>query len=100
VADVRRLRVAKYGPGYYGTLKHQRLQAGTDRAKALAAAIGRLRSAARLPLDEDLEVEVWGAQRFWAHGFATRLWLYYRTDPSGSDEYVELMAVRDHVHEQ
>jgi hypothetical protein len=99
VADVRRLRAAKYGPGYHRTLK-QRIQPGTDRAKALAAAISRLRSARRLPLDLDLEVEVWGAQAFWAHGFATRLWLYYRTDPSEADEYVEFMAVHDHVHEQ
>ena len=100
MADVRRLRLAKYGPGYLHTLKHQGLHAGTDRAKALLAAVRRLRSADRLPLNMDLEVEVWGAQSFWVHGFAGRLWLYYRLDPSGLDEYVELMAVRDHVHEQ
>lgn len=100
MADVRRLRAVRYGPGYRATLKHHRIQAGTDRTKALATVIGRLRSAAQLPLEGDMKVEVWGANSFWVHGFALRLWLYYRTDPTGSDEYVEIMAVRDHVHEQ
>jgi hypothetical protein len=100
VADVRRLRIGKYGPAFRATLNHHRIQEGTDRAKALAGAISRLRSAERLPLDGDQEVEIWGREIFWAHAFASRLWLYYRTDPTGSDEYVELVAVRDHVHEQ
>ena len=100
MADVRRLRTEKYGPAFRATLEHQRIQPATGRAKALKAAIGRLRSAAQLPLDGDAEIEFWGAERCWAHHFASRLWLYYRTDPTGSDEYVELMAVRDHLHEQ
>jgi hypothetical protein len=100
VADIRRLRLARYRSSYGSTLKHHGIHPGTDRAKALAAAIARLRSAERLPLDEDQEVEVWGRESFWVHAFALRLWLYYRTDPTGSDEYVEIIAVRDHVHEQ
>lgn len=97
---LRRLRIAKYGPAFQATLEHHRITKGTDRAKVLAAAIGRLRRAKRLPLDGDQEVQVWGAESFWVHAFAARLWLYYRTDLTGADEYVELMAVRDHVHEQ
>lgn len=100
VADVRRLRVARYRKAYRATLELHGILEGTDRAKALAAAITRLRTAEQLPLDGDQEVEIWGRESFWVHAFALRLWLYYRTDPTGADEYVELMAVRDHVHEQ
>lgn len=99
MADIRRLRIGKYGPAFRATLEHQRIQAGTERAKALAAAIRQLRSAERLPLDGDVEIELWGAQSFWANGFALRLWIYYKIDPDG-DEYVELHSVRDHLHEQ
>lgn len=99
MADARRLRAIRYSAAFHETVQLRRIP-GTERAKSLNAAIGRLRSAERLPLDGDAEIEIWGAQRFWAHAFATRLWLYYRTDPTGSDEYVELMAVRDHLHEQ
>ena len=100
MADARRLRGLRYGAGFPDTLEHRRIDPGTDRAKALAAAIRRLRSAERLPLNGDAEIEIWGAQRFWAHAFASRLWLYYVTDPSGLDEYVLLMAVHDYLHEQ
>ncbi len=100
MADLRRLRADKYGPAFHVTLKHQGIQAGSESAKSLAAAIRRLRSAKELPLDGDAEIDLWGATRFWAHAFASHLWLYYRPDPTGADEYVELMAVHDHVHEQ
>jgi hypothetical protein len=100
VADVRRLRATKAGPAFQATLKHHRIQESSDRAKAISDAIGRLRSAEWLPLDGDQEVQFPGAVCCWAHTFASRLWIYYRTDPTGADEYVELMSVRDHLHEQ
>lgn len=100
MADIRRLRATRARASYRSTLDHHKIHAGTDRARALAAAIARIRSAERLPLNGDQEVELWGRETFWVHAFASRLWLYYRTDPTGADEYVELYAVRDYVHEQ
>lgn len=100
MANDRRLRAVKTRSSFDATLEHHGIHKGTDRARALAQAVGRLRRAERLPLDGDQEVEIWGRETFWVHAFALRLWLYYRTDPTGSDEHVELIAVRDHVHEQ
>jgi hypothetical protein len=98
VADIRRLRGTKNASGFPSTLEHRGIVPRSAQAKALASAIGRLRSAESLPLEGDSVVEFWGAERCWAHRFSSTLWLYYRT--GGSDENVVLMAVHDHVHEQ
>jgi hypothetical protein len=94
------VETSKTGPGFSATLEYRGITPRSARANALSKVIGRLRSAERLPLDEDLLVEFWGGERCWAHRFASGLWLYYKPDPSGTDEIVVLLAVHDHLHEQ
>jgi len=46
---------------------------------------------------------LWGNQKMWAYRFVQHprpLWLYYRRDRDGSDEFVDLIAVYDYLHEQ
>lgn len=99
MADVRRLRQPKTGQGFTATLEHRGITPRSALAVALSEAIGRLRSAPQLPLDDDLPIDFWGNERWWAHRFTSSLWLYYRTDKSGADEFIELMAVHDYIHE-
>jgi hypothetical protein len=86
--------------GYASTLEHLGIAPRSAYAKALANAIRRIRSAESLPLEGDSLIEFWGAERCWAHPFASSMWLYYKVDPGSSDEDIILMAVHDHLHEQ
>ena len=50
----------------------------------------------------DDEVMLWGNERMWACRITQSpksLWLYYRLDRSGTDEFVDLIAVYDYLHE-
>lgn len=100
MADVRRLRRTKAVSGFAATLEYRGIAPRSAQATALAHAIRRLRSAESLPLEGDSLIEFWGAERCWAHRFASSMWLYYRIDPGDPDEDIVLMAVHDHLHEQ
>lgn len=100
MADVRRLRGIRKLASFGSTLDHRGIAPRSALAATLAKAIGRLRAAEMLPLDGDSCIEFWGAERCWAHRFASSLWLYYRVDPDDSDQRIILMAVHDHLHVQ
>ncbi len=103
MADVRRLRRTRTGRSFEGTIERHSITPGSPRAVALAKAIGRLRKVDVLPVPGDEPVMLWGAEQMWAHRFAQSpksLWLYYRRDRGGSDEFVDLVAVYDYLHEQ
>jgi hypothetical protein len=56
-----------------------------------------------LPVPGDEAVMLWGNERMWAHRLAQSpksLWLYYRLDRGGTDEFVDLVAVYDYLHDQ
>ncbi len=100
MAGIRRLRRPRTTKNFSLTIEYRGLAPGSPSSIALAAAVGRLRSAASIPLVGDALVEFWGSERMWAHRFAESLWLYYKPDPSGDDEFVDLMAVHNHLHQQ
>ena len=100
MAGVRRLRGVQKLASFGSTLDHRGIAPRSQIAATLTKAIGRLRAAEKLPLDSDSCIEFWGAERCWAHRFTSSLWLYYRVDPSNSDERIILMAVHDHLHMQ
>lgn len=103
MAGIRRLRRSKAGRSFGDTIERHSITPGSARADALAKAIGRLRSAEVLPVPGDDPVMLWGAEMMWAHRVMQSpkpLWLYYRRDRGGSDEFVDLVAVYDYLHEQ
>lgn len=103
MAGIRRLRGTRTGRSFEDTLARHSITPGSARAVALARAIGRLRSAEVLPVPGDDLVMLWGAEQMWAHRVIQApktLWLYYRRDRDGADEFVDLIAVYDYLHEQ
>lgn len=103
MAGIRRLRRQRAGRSFADTLERHEITPGSSRANALANAIGRLRAAEVLPVPGDTQVMLWGNEQMWAYRFEQSpksLWLYYKRDRDGSDEFVDLVAVYDYLHEQ
>ena len=100
MADVRKLRRYSSTKSFELTAASRGIAPGSASALALVRALGRLRSAERLPLEGDALVEFWGSETCWAHRFTESLWLYYKVVPNDPDEAIVLRAIHDYVHQQ